>query len=106
MAYTRPMLNSIPETIFVQPDTMRKVFYDILVKRNLPEQKAQTCANVFTENSLDGVLSHGVNRFHRFVSLIEKGILNVQSEPTCVKSIGALEQWHGHGGLGITNAFV
>jgi 3-dehydro-L-gulonate 2-dehydrogenase len=106
MAYTPLMTNSKPETVFIPPATMRKVFYDILVKRNLPEQKAQTCANVFTENSLDGVLSHGVNRFHRFVSLIEKGIIDAHSEPSCIKSIGALEQWHGHGGLGITNAFV
>jgi 3-dehydro-L-gulonate 2-dehydrogenase len=92
------------ESVFVQPDTMRQVFYEILVKRKLPEQKARTCADVFTENSLDGVLSHGVNRFHRFVTLIEKGIIDPFSEPTCVKQIGALEQWHGHTGLGITNA--
>jgi 3-dehydro-L-gulonate 2-dehydrogenase len=100
------MTNSKTETVFIPPDTMRQVFYDILVKRNLPEQKARTCASVFTGNSVDGVLSHGVNRFHRFVSLIEKGIIDAHSEPTCVKSVGALEQWHGHGGLGITNALT
>lgn len=94
------------ESVFVQPDTMRQVFYDILLKRNLPEPKARQCADVFTRNSLDGVLSHGVNRFHRFVSMIEKGIIDPLSEPSCVKQIGALEQWHGHSGLGITNALA
>jgi 3-dehydro-L-gulonate 2-dehydrogenase len=102
--YLDPMTNPKSETVFISPDTMRNVFYDILIKRKLPEQKARTVADVFAGNSVDGVLSHGVNRFAKFVSFVEKGIIDLNAEPTCVKSIGALEQWHGHGGLGITNA--
>lgn len=93
------------QTILVSHDTMRQTFYKILL-RKLPEAKARICADVFTENSLDGVLSHGVNRFHRFVTVIEKGIVNPHSEPTCIRQSGALEQWHGHSGLGITNALT
>lgn len=94
------------EFIFVGPETMRQVFYNALIKRNLPEAKARKCADVFTQNSLDGVLSHGVNRFHRFVTTIEKGIIDPFGEPSCIKKMGALEQWHGHSGLGITNALA
>lgn len=92
------------EMFFIHPDKLRETFYEILVKRNVSPKKAAICADVFTENSVDGVLSHGVNRFHRFVTLIDKRVLDPSTEPTCVKAIGALEQWHGHCGLGITNA--
>src|SRR5687767_10281876 len=85
---------------------MRQVFYDILIRKKLPEDKARKCADVFTENSIDGVLSHGVNRFHRFVTTIEKGIVDPFASPSRIKKIGALEQWHGQSGLGITNAFA
>jgi 3-dehydro-L-gulonate 2-dehydrogenase len=94
------------ESIHIQPDTMRQMFYDILLKKKLPDDKARKCADVFTNNSIDGVLSHGVNRFYRFVTAIEKGIVDPFAEPTCVKQLGALEQWHGHSGLGITNALA
>jgi 3-dehydro-L-gulonate 2-dehydrogenase len=99
------MKNSQPASVSITPEEMRLVFYRILLQMQLPEDKAQKCADVFTENSVDGVLSHGVNRFARFVKLIDKGIIDPRAEPSCTKSIGALEQWNGNGGLGITNAF-
>ncbi|HEY0653513.1 MAG TPA: 3-dehydro-L-gulonate 2-dehydrogenase [Chryseosolibacter sp.] len=100
------MTNTTPETLRVQPDEMRQLFYEILLRRNVPDERARKCADVFTENSADGVLSHGVNRFNRFVTLIDKRVIDALAEARCVKQVGALEQWHGHNGLGIINALA
>lgn len=85
---------------------MRQLFYEILTNRKLPQDKARKCADVFTENSAEGVLSHGVNRFHRFVTLLDKAAIDPFAEPLCVHQAGALEQWNGNNGLGITNAIA
>ena len=35
-------------------------------------EDAEKCAEIFTQNSLDGVYSHGVNRFKRFIDFLKK----------------------------------
>jgi len=79
-------------------------FYGILMKYGLSGDKAGTCARIFSENSLDGIYSHGVYRFPRFIEYIEKGYIDVNAEPELVNSAGALEQWNGKLAPGILNA--
>jgi 3-dehydro-L-gulonate 2-dehydrogenase len=85
---------------------MQTVFHRILVKHGFTDEKANQCAQIFAENSLEGVASHGVNRFPRFVDYIKKGYINVQKEPQLIHSAGALEQWDGQLGPGPINAIV
>jgi len=59
---------------------------------------------VFAETHLDGVASHGLNRFPRFVGQIRSGVVDVHAEPIRVTALGAWEQWDGRLGPGVLNA--
>lgn len=62
-------------------DQFKNELTRILLKKNFSATRAEICANIFAENSLDGVLSHGLNRFPDFVRDIEEGRINTVSEP-------------------------
>jgi 3-dehydro-L-gulonate 2-dehydrogenase len=66
--------------------------------------RARLCARLFAETSRDGVYSHGLNRFPRFVEQIRNGVVDIHARPDCVASCGALERWHGRRGPGNLNA--
>ena len=85
-------------------EEMKAEFRQILLKFNFTETKAEKCAEVFAVNSLEGVYSHGVYRFPRFVDYLGKGYVKPDAEPELVHSAGALEQWNGNLGPGILNA--
>jgi 3-dehydro-L-gulonate 2-dehydrogenase len=76
----------------------------VLVKYGMEPDSADQSARLFADNTLDGVASHGVNRFPRVISYIEKGYINVAARPTLVSSSGALEKWDGNLGMGNLNA--
>lgn len=92
------------QTIHIQFQEMQSVFRRILLKHGFSEKKADTCARIFSENSLDGIYSHGVYRFPRFVDYIRRGFIHAGAEPVLVHSAGALEQWDGQLGPGPLNA--
>ena len=45
-----------------------------LLKHGFGKSRAGLCARLFAETSLDGVYSHGLNRFPLFLSMIKKGV--------------------------------
>jgi 3-dehydro-L-gulonate 2-dehydrogenase len=92
------------ETIRVPFEEMKSKFRQILLKHGFTEKKAETCACIFAENSLEGIYSHGVYRFPRFVDYIQRGFIDVNAEPRLVQVAGALEQWDGQLGPGPLNA--
>ena len=94
------------ETILVKPSEMHERFYSILLKKGLVAEAAQTCAAAFTANSIDGITSHGVNRFSRFVEYIEKGYVNKTAAPSLKNKHNGVEQWDGNSGAGILNAIA
>jgi 3-dehydro-L-gulonate 2-dehydrogenase len=69
-------------------------------------QRAEVCARLFAEATCDGVYTHGVNRFPRFVAMVRNGTVVVQAEPEAVARFGALERWDGRGGPGNLNAWA
>jgi len=77
----------------------------ILIKLGFDEKKAELCSKLFAETSLDGIHSHGVNRFPRFIDYIKKGYIKIDKNPTIETSFGALERWNGNLGPGNTNAY-
>ena len=85
---------------------LEDTFYKILISRGTPEAKARRSAEIFAENSLDGVYSHGANRFPMFVEYIDKGYIKLDAEPEKIASLGAIEQWDGNEGIGNTNAEI
>jgi len=66
--------------------------------------RAGHCARLFVEASCDGIYSHGLHRFPRFVRTIRNGTVDVHASPELVGSYGALERWNGNRGPGNLNA--
>jgi 3-dehydro-L-gulonate 2-dehydrogenase len=88
----------------VSPAAMQETFFSILLKNGLSPTAATECATVFTQSSVDGVYTHGVNRFPRFVDYLQKGYVNKTAVPSLSNKFNGIEQWDGHLGAGITNA--
>lgn len=97
-------LTESSNTIMIFKEDMEKLFYDLLLKYGFNQEQAIICAQTFAENSLDGVYTHGVNRFPRFIQNIKEGYIKVNNEPVLTGSFGAVEQWNGQSGAGILNA--
>jgi 3-dehydro-L-gulonate 2-dehydrogenase len=91
-------------TITIPAADMLQLFNTILLKQGFTAEKAMQCAEVFTNNSIDGVYTHGVNRFPRFVEYIKKGYINIQAEPALKHQWGGVQQWDGNLGPGPLNA--
>ena len=85
-------------------DQMKAEFIRILLKFGFSELNAENCAEIFAMNSLDGVYSHGVNRFPGFVNNIKEGYIKPNAVPSLVHRAGSLEQWDGNIGPGPLNA--
>ncbi|TDG36654.1 3-dehydro-L-gulonate 2-dehydrogenase [Pedobacter changchengzhani] len=83
---------------------MFEAFESILLNNGFTENVANDLATVFAENSLEGVPSHGLNRFPDFIHLCKEGLLDKNATPKLETSLGALEIWDGHSGPGICNA--
>ena len=90
--------------IRISADRLEKEFLRILLDRGFAKDRAGLCARVFTQNTLDGVNSHGVNRFQRFIEQVERGHVVIDAEPHLKHAMGAMEQWDGRRGPGILNA--
>jgi 3-dehydro-L-gulonate 2-dehydrogenase len=91
-------------TVTIPAQEMQQCFTDILLQLGFDNKKAQQCAEIFTNNSIDGVYTHGVNRFPRFAKYVSEGIVDTSAEPGLISAMGALEQWDGNLGPGVLNA--
>ena len=94
----------MPQSIRIPADQMEQEFHRVLIKFGFDVRKAERCAHIFAVNSLDGVYSHGVNRFARFIQSVKDGHIKPNAEPEKKHSSGALEQWDGGFGPGPLNA--
>jgi len=93
-----------PGFIRVSHVLMYDTFYAALLKIGFTPEKASVCSEVFTTNSLEGVYTHGVNRFTRFIDYIQRGFIDIHAEATRKHAAGCIEQWDGLLGPGIINA--
>ncbi len=78
----------------------------VLRKLAFSSERALACARLFAETTRDGVYTHGVNRFPRFVATIRNGCVDVTAEPQRLAGFGALERWDGRKGPGNLNAWA
>jgi 3-dehydro-L-gulonate 2-dehydrogenase len=76
----------------------------VLLKAGFAPARAALCARLFAETSRDGVYSHGLNRFPRFMEMIRNGVIDIHAEPQIIGSHGAFERWDGRRGPGNLNA--
>ena len=85
-------------------ETMVSQFARVLEKKGFTPDDARNAAVIFAQNSLAGVYSHGLNRFPRVVSYLDKGEIDPAARATCVAAFGSMERWDGHRGFGPLNA--
>ncbi|PWG05036.1 3-dehydro-L-gulonate 2-dehydrogenase [Polaribacter aquimarinus] len=88
----------------ISPENIQKVLLELFVKYKFSLEKAQLLANVFTESTIDGVSSHGINRVPLFIEYVKKGVIKIDAEAEKVATFGNIERWDGNLGPGIVNA--
>ena len=76
----------------------------ILTRIGFSPDRAAACARLFAETSRDGVDSHGVERFPRFLATIRNGSVDIHALPACIAQAGSIERWDGRRGVGNLNA--
>ena len=85
-------------------DELVAILSSVLVKLGFSEDRAMTCAQLFANATRDGVYSHGVHRFPRFVRAVRNGLIDPKASPELVSHFGSLERWNGRSGPGNLNA--
>lgn len=78
---------------------------EILEAHGCSAEKAEKVAFEMTRNSLEGVYTHGINRFARLIRNIGEGIVKPEVDPVIVSQAGAIASVDGGLGLGIINAW-
>jgi len=63
----------------------------ILSKYGFSDERADKCAEIFAINTLEGVYTHGINRFPRFVGNVRDGYVKADAVHALVHSFGAIE---------------
>ena len=92
----------MPERVVFE--SMVSEFRRILLAIGFAEARGERCARLFAENTRDGVVSHGLNRFPGFVNSCRNGTVDIAAEPSLVHELGVIEQWDGERGVGLLNA--
>jgi 3-dehydro-L-gulonate 2-dehydrogenase len=77
----------------------------VLLKLEFEPGPTHLCARLFADTTRDGVYSHGLNRFPRFVSMIRNGYIDVHAVPELLATAGPLERWDGKIGPDNLNAY-
>ena len=85
-------------------EEMKEVLNRLFTKYNFAPDKAKFLAKVYSESTLDGVNSHGINRVPLFIEYIENGSVKIDTEASLAEAFGSIERWDGNLGPGIINA--
>ena len=92
--------------IYIHFEEMKREFQRVLLKVGFSLERAGVLADILAQNSLDGVASHGWNRFLALIGQVEQGLVTVNAEPEIVAAFGAWEQWDAKLGPGPLNGVV
>ena len=85
---------------------IESVLTNALVNVGFSPERAALSARLFTETTLDGVYSHGLNRFPLFIAAVKSGVVKPDAEPTLVRAVNGFETWDGNLGPGNLNAWA
>lgn len=89
----------------VNYDTMYREFVRVLESRGFVRERAELSARLYADASRDGVYTHGLNRFPKFIASVDNGTVEVDKEPVLKESFGVLERFDGQKGPGNLNAY-
>ena len=91
--------------ILVEYSAMKNKFNSIFLENGVDKDLAEKAAEILTDNTCDGVASHGVNRFSIIIEYIKKGYIKPNERAEIVSQFGAIKVVDGKFGLGVTNAW-
>ena len=94
------------KTIRLDYSEIEPVLEAALLKHGFSSDRASLCASLFAETSLDGVYSHGLNRFPLFLQMVKEGIVKPGNVPSMTHSLNNFETWDGNLGPGNLNAWT
>ena len=87
-------------------ETMCAQFERVLESRDMEKHDAELCARLIAETSLEGVYTHGANRFASLIKGIDEKRVDVHAHAQMSDSFGTLERWDGKRGVGNLNAYA
>lgn len=87
-------------------DEVKSTLSQVLMAHGCAQEQADEVAYEMARNSLEGIYTHGINRFARLVRNIDEGIVKPGMMPVRIGGFGAIENYDGGLGLGITNARI
>lgn len=90
----------------VKYEEMCREFERVLLKRGFTKERARLSAKLYADASRDGVYTHGLNRFPKFMASIDKGCVDIQAEPKLREAFGFFERYDGRKGPGNLNAYA
>ncbi|PSL07592.1 3-dehydro-L-gulonate 2-dehydrogenase [Cecembia rubra] len=85
-------------------ETVKIKLLENLRRLDFTEDRADLCAELFLRASLEGVPSHGLDRFPVFLNMIKKGKIIPNAVPECIFQQLVFERWNGNFGPGPLNA--
>lgn len=85
-------------------ESLHATMREILVRHEMEAARAELCARLFADSSRDGIESHGLNRFGRFIAMIRDGIVVPNARAERESGRGSMERWNGNHGPGNLNA--
>jgi 3-dehydro-L-gulonate 2-dehydrogenase len=88
----------------IYAEEMQRVLNTLFVKNNFNSKQAECLAEVHTENTLNGVFSHGINRVPQFIQCVKEGFVNPQAQAKKIEQFGSIERWDGCSASGVLNA--
>lgn len=88
----------------IPAEQMQDTLYKLFLKYKFTNEKAKLLAKTYTNSTVDGVNSHGINRVPLFIEYVEKEIVKIDAEAEKVENFGSIERWDGNFGPGIINA--
>lgn len=83
---------------------MRETLKALFKKYGFSEERASLLSHTYTNSTIDGVNSHGINRVPLFIEYIEQGQVAINAEAQKAQALGSIERWDGKLGPGIVNA--
>lgn len=88
----------------IEYNVVKETVKKALLNAGLSEEQAETCATIHSQSNADGIESHGLNRVPRFVEYVQRGWVDPKGKPELIHAKGAVENYDGNLGIGITNA--
>lgn len=90
----------------IKYEDMVAEFVRVLEKYGITGEDATLSAKLFADASADGVHTHGLQRFPKFIASIQNGSVDVTKRAIFSEQIGIIQRWDGQRGPGNLNAWI